>query len=213
MNRQERWILEAACTLAQPVRALIGEGVEEWFNRPHHGLDPAGVVNVLRKLLREGLIVLFPGQGGDALIETEDELRRLLEGDYRAPPFKATYYGLTAAGGAAWEEVARPDWDRYIDVSFGTDPDEGEVICADPARAEDYVFSPHQEHAPLPDSIRRDRLEPWPATYWKTLPMGHRLRFLYDPNHRVDAAYGSDSRVSRQAWLEDANRWFTPDGS
>ena len=198
--------------MKSPIRALTGDGVEEWFNRRHHGLAPTAVAEVLRKLLGEGLILLS-SESGEPLLENDEELRRLVEVEYRGPLFKTTYYGLTAAGGAAWEAVACPDWDRYIDHSVGTDPDEGEVICADPARAERYVFSPYQENPPLADGIRRDRLEPWPATYWKTLPLGHRIRFLYDSNNPVGQEYGSDAWVKRRAWLEDANRWFTHDGT
>ena len=198
--------------MKQPIRALTSDSLEEWFNRPHHGLDLTGVANTLRHLLTEGLIVLFPGNG-EALHDDEEELRRLVEVGYRGPLFKTTYYGLTAAGGEAWEKVARPDWDRYIDSSFGTEPDAGEVICADPARAERYLFSPYQEHQPLPDCVRRDCLEPWPATYWKTLPAGHRIRFLYDSGRPVHPKYGTDAWAKRRAWLEDANHWFTRDGS
>ena len=212
MNRHERWILEAACTLKQPLRALAADGLEDWFNRPHHGLDLIGVAKVLRQLLREKLVVLSPGRG-EALFEDEDEIRRLVEVEHRGPLFKTTYYGLTAAGGAAWEAAARPDWDRYIDISFGTDPDEGEVICADPTRADRFVLSPYQQHLPLPDSVRRDRLQPWPATYWKTLPLGHRVRFLYDSGNPIEPKYGSNTWVKWRAWLEDANHWFTHDGS
>lgn len=182
------------------------------FNRRHHGLDRRGVAEVLRKLLRDGLIVLSPGRGGAALFDNDEELRRLVEVEHAGRLYKTTYYALTAAGGALWEEVAWPDWNRYLDVSFGLDPDEGEVICADPSRADKYVFSPYQENLPLADSIRRDRLEPWKATYWKTLPLGHRIRFLYDSANRITPEYGSDAWVGRSAWLEDADRWYTADG-
>jgi len=213
MNHHERWILEAACTLRYPIRALTGEGVQERFNRRHHGLDPTGVASVLRKLLRENLIVLSRGHGEAPLFDDDEELRRLVEVEYRGPLFKTTYYGLTADGGAVWESVACPDWDRYLDVSFGTDPNDGEVISVDSARADGYVFSPYQEHPPLAGSVRRDRVESWPATYWKTLPLGHRIRFLYDPNNSIEPEYGSDARGKMLAWLDDANRWFMRDGS
>jgi hypothetical protein len=161
-------------------------------------------------LLRQRLIVLSL-RGGEALPDYHEELRRLAEDAYHDPRGTPVYYGLTAAGGAAWEEVARPDWDRYIDSSFGIDPDEGEVICADPARAEGFVFSPYQEHPPLADSLRRDRLEPWPATYWKTLPSGHRIAFRYDSTRPVRQELGTDGWVKQRAWREDVNHWFTPD--
>jgi hypothetical protein len=210
MKREERWILEAAVTFTLPIRALTSDHLEALLNRGHHGLDPTGVANTLRHLLRENLIVLAPREG-EARLDDEEELRQLVEVAYRGRLSKTTYYELTAAGGAAWEQVARPNWERYIDASFRIDPDEGEVICADPARAEWYAFSPHQESAPLADSIRRDRLEPWPATYWKTLPVGHRIRFRYDSERPVHPEYGSDAWDKRIAWMDEANDWFAPD--
>jgi hypothetical protein len=41
----------------------------------------------------------------------------------------------------AWETVAHPDWVRYIDASYGSDPFDAEVICPDPIRLNEYVFS------------------------------------------------------------------------
>jgi hypothetical protein len=87
------------------------------------------------------------------------------------------------------------------------------VVGADLARADDYLFSPYQQHPPTPDSIRRDRLEPWPATYWKVLPVGHRIRFAYDPDRIVTLEYGSGVWLRSRDWLEDVNHWFTRDGA
>jgi hypothetical protein len=89
MTPHERWILEAACTLRQPLHALTSDRLEEWFNRPHHGLAPTAVADVLRRLLLQELIVLSPGDG-EVLRDNEEELRRLVDLDYRGPLFKTT---------------------------------------------------------------------------------------------------------------------------
>jgi hypothetical protein len=206
MDRHERWVLEVVVSLRHPLRALFDspEGTVEWFNRAHHGLAPAEMVALLRRLLADGLIYLSPGRDAE-LHDVGEELRRLIEVPWSGPWFRSTFYGLTAKGGAAWEAVARPNWNRYIDASFGTDPDDAEVICADAARAEGYVFSPFQDWPPIQGSVRRDRLEPWDATYWKQLPVGHRLRYDY----AQDANVVRDQ--VRRAFYDDANDWFVRD--
>jgi hypothetical protein len=210
MNRHERWILEAAVDSKLSLRALTACNVGEFLNRPHHGLDHRGVADVIWQLLRQGLIVVFAGEE-EILYPDKEELRQVIEGDRRGPASNTTSYALTASGGTAWEKVALPDWGRYIDASFGADPNDAEVICADLARLDAYVFSPHQQHCPIPQSIRRDRLEPWQATYWKMLPVGHRVRFVYEAGAPVQEQYGSDAWLKQRAWMRDLDNWFTPD--
>jgi hypothetical protein len=213
MDQDERWILEAAIELKLRLRDLIGAKLQERLNRPHHGLDAAGVASVLQRLIRKGYIALFRGVE-EELTEGRDPLLWLAEhgdddGDDDGPR-RGTAYGLTLSGGVAWEGVAHPNWSRFIDASFGCDPFEAEVICADPIRLNEYVFSKYQVFRPIPESLRRDRLEPWPATYWKMLPLGHRFRFAYDPAQEINRVCSSGLLHERYSWLKDANGWFTP---
>ena len=213
MDRHERWILEAAVEVRLSLCDLTGPRVPERLNRPHHGLDAAGVAEVLRVLLRKGFITLFRG-AEEELTEGRDALVWLAEhGDDERPnaPVRGTTYGLTASGGAAWETVARPDWSRYIDGRYGSDPFDAEVICPDPVRLDEYVFSKFQECRPIRESLRRDRLEPWAATYWKVLPLGHRVRFAYHPEpDPLPREWNTGFLRERYAWLKEVNDWFRP---
>jgi hypothetical protein len=206
MDRYDRWIVEVAVTLRQPLRTLLQppEKVLHWFNRAHHGRSPREIVVLLRRLLVDGLIALSPGHDG-VLRDDEEELRRLIDVEDRGPFFRSTYYGLTPEGGAAWEAIAHPDWNRYIYESSGTD--DTEVICADEARLERYAFSPFHQHnqKTVPGTVSRDRLEPWDATYWKQLPFGHRIRYRYESTEEPCDL----TDVRSLEFFRDADHWFS----
>lgn len=97
---------------------------------------------------------------------------------------KITSYGLTQEGGAQWEAFAAPDWEKYIAGSFQPEDTEGEyemweLICADRARLEKYFESMcfYDPHEVVLESVERDYIAPWQATYWKQLEGAHRIRF------------------------------------
>lgn len=208
MDEHERWVLEAAVEFKLALRDLTGPNVEQRLNRPHHGLDSGGVGEVLRRLLRQGSIALFR-DGQERHHETEDAMRTLVEGGHTGPSQAARYYyGLTPSGGALWEGVARPDWARYIDASYGVDPNDAEVICADPVRLNDYVSSKYQPCRPISGTVCRDQVKPWQATYWKMLPLGHRIRYSYDPDESMRPAGIGNYQHEQAAWYEEANAWF-----
>ena len=102
---------------------------------------------------------------------------------------KVTFYGLTQEGGAQWEAFAAPDWQKYIDVSchFSDGYEYGmwELICADKARLERYFESMcfYDPHEVVLESVERDYIAPWQATYWKQLEGAHRIRFR-EPDER-----------------------------
>jgi hypothetical protein len=99
------------------------------------------------------------------------------------------HYRLTPTGGAEWERAARPDWGRYVERSEERHDDgapvEHEILSPSAARAEaylDFVRGDRLWYGPVSnESIARDVIRPWEATYWKTLPEGHRIRFRTGP--------------------------------
>ena len=208
MDRHERWILDVAVEARTRLRALVGPNVEAYFNRQHHGLGTGAVVEVLQGLLRQGAIGVFQA-GGEPVKDGEAALRDLLHDDHEGNPDAGSYYGLTSLGGATWETFAHPKWSRYIGASFGTGPAEAEVICADPDRLNGYVFSKYQTFHALPGTIRRDRVEPWPATYWKVLPLGYRMRYEYEPDEPIPEGCDSSYLTRAGAWHKEFNEWFT----
>ena len=208
MDEHERWVLEAAVDLKLPVRVITGPDAGQRLNRPHHGLDPEGVIEVLRRLLRQGAIALFR-DGQDQHHQAEEDLRAVVEQGHAGPsPPGSCFYGLTASGGELWEAVAQPAWARYLDASYGIDPNDAEVICADPVRLNHYVSSKYQQYRPISGTVCRDHVKPWQATYWKMLPLGHRIRYSYDPDDRSRPQGIGNYLLERAAWYQEANEWF-----
>lgn len=103
------------------------------------------------------------------------------------------FYRLTGSGGLLWERVFAADWDGFYDCWFA-DKGKGrsellEFCCA----AEDVLtrfLSAHEELA----GCRPERLSPFQATYWKTLPSGFRIR------QDVPLGYGLNHAVNLPAW-------------
>jgi hypothetical protein len=94
-------------------------------------------------------------------------------------------YGLSPLGGAQWETLSSPRWDRFISASYAIDPYEAEIIAQDRQLVQSYFELQHDISSPvgvvIPESLQWDTFHPWQATYWKTLPQACRLRFFYAP--------------------------------
>jgi hypothetical protein len=178
MDKTEYWLLDSAVELRHPLKSLASEDVELSHNRRSHGLGVAALTDLLHRLFEDGWL-LAERRGGPpplgAFVPTRPEIEAALAGE------QCIYYGLSAQGGARWEAVSKPDWERYVSASFGTSPNEGEIIAARRQSVERYDSLPaYPSGVSVTDGSRRwDVLKPWPATYWKTLPAGHRLRFRY----------------------------------
>src|SRR5215210_6213459 len=135
MNKNEYWLLNSAVEAWYPLALLVCDNLEEVFNREHHGLERDELVNVLAELF----------EGGDLLAKrvekftekeiftpTRAEIEAALDGRVRC------LYGLSSHGGARWEEVSRPQWERYITAYVYGDPMEGRVIGSDRQLVEKY---------------------------------------------------------------------------
>lgn len=198
--------MDVAVELRQPLKALAfdRERCEHWFNREHHGLQPSAVAAALRGLLRGKLIALVaPGGQRLSLEQSDQAVRWLSQAEAPALSSSGVSYGLTTTGGAAWEAVARPDWTRYLWASYAVDPHDAVVICADAARARWLALGTNLAQRPIAETVRHDLVEPWSATYWKTLPRGHRVRFRYEEVELGESAAREALRV-----LRDARDWY-----
>src|SRR5215212_12115688 len=167
MDKGEYWLLNSAVEAWYPLVWLVCDNVEEVFNKRHHGLERDELVSVLAELFERGDLL---AQRVEKFIEkeiftpTRAEIEAALDDRVRC------YYGLTSQGGARWEEVSRPQWDRYISAGVYTEPNEGEIIGSDRRLVEEYDSLSHYVWAlsVVADSRRWDVLQPWEATYWKT---------------------------------------------
>lgn len=193
-TRGEYWLLETAVEHLFPVSALSDSDsdLELLLNKKGHGLTRTALVETLHRLLSSGLIyaesrVNFSDEAV-AVVSTKEQIELTLDEpeSWRGVPVeerKVTYYGLTQEGGAQWEAFAAPDWQKYIDAGFqlsdGSEHIMWEMICADKARLERYFESMclYDPHEVVLESVERDYIAPWDATYWKQLDGAHRIRF------------------------------------
>lgn len=206
MDAAEYWILDSVHEAWYPLALLVSPDIGLIYNRPTHGLAYEALVAVLERLFQRGdlaaelverLVARTPIQ------PTRAEIEAALAGTLKMD------YGLSASGGARWEAVTQPDWDRYLYAGFGTDPDEGEIITADRAIAARYlsILPLFTDMTPVPDSQTWDILQPWSATYWKTRPVGHRVQFRYTS---TPADLPRQTPPDVTAWVEQLYRWYTP---
>lgn len=195
MKKETYWFLDAVVEYKLPVRTLVSPNLAEALNRPSHNLDPQSLCALLLQLVQQGYLVVYQCNPYEDKEIPFIPSRRDLEEELNAPGSnRQTYlsYGLSPLGGAQWEMLSSPRWDRFISASYGVDPYEAEIIAKDRLLVQHYFELQHyissSVGAILPESLEWDTLQPWEATYWKTLPKAYRLRFSYYP-------YAEDTEV------------------
>jgi len=201
MDKSEYWLLDSVVEAWCPLVWLVSEGIEESFNKRTHDLKRGELVSVLNHLFRRG--DLLAKQNESEFVPAQADIEEAFDGRLDC------LYGLTSQGGARWEEVSRPQWDRYISAAVYTEPNEGEIIGSDRRLIEEYDSLSHYVWAlsVVADSRRWDVLQPWEATYWKTLPLGHRVRFRFDWVKR-----SPESKTDPAIWerIKRLQNWYTP---
>ena len=206
MDKGEYWLLDSVIEARYPLMWLASEDIEGRFNKRNHGLKRDELVSVLKHLFWRGdLFAQSLEKSGpkDRFIPTQNEIEEALEGRLDC------VYGLTLQGGARWEEVSRPHWERYVSAWVYADPQEGQIVGSDRGLVEKYDSMSHYvwDISVVPGSKRWDVLEPWQATYWKELPLGHRVRFSFQWVERLPD-WKTEPAISE--WLAEINNWYTP---
>jgi hypothetical protein len=201
MDKSEYWLLDSVIEAWCPLVWLASEDIEGSFNKRSHGLKRGELVTVLNRLFHRGY--LLAKQNDAEFVPAQADIEDALDGRLDC------LYGLTSQGGARWEEVSHPQWERFITAWVYADPQEGEIVGSNRQLVEEYDSLSHyvwdiSVHA---DSRRWDVLQPWQATYWKTLPLGNRVRFSFDWVERSPESK-TDARVSE--WLTRIHHWYTP---
>jgi hypothetical protein len=218
LSRAEYWLLETVVEDPCPVSLLDAaryqeaNGVELMLNKAGHGLDREELIETLTALARERLI--------------EGNRQRLIDGDRRCEPIALdsqsiiaafaerhpadcyTTYRLTRGGGDVWQTFAAPDWSGFVKQDLDDDAQTGSLTGLTAWRVEKYLqyldmFQCELDFA----SVRMNEMGPWEATYWKTLPKGHRAEFRY--RRRLEAPVGSDiSRLAFSGFCEFRDGWY-----
>jgi hypothetical protein len=200
MDKTEYWFLDLVVKLRNGLRVLNHPELEVIANRKHHGLNSDEVAEMLYGLCRRGDIIT----GLESL-----EIKLSFEGINAGLSGEANiYYGLTPQGGARWEEYSKPDWDRFVDEGWGIDPYEGEISAPTRELVEKHLsFQDIGNYRVCPGSEVWDILSPWEATYWKTLPMGHRLRLVYEPDEKTSWDLASEYQLIEQRLRRKEEYW------
>jgi hypothetical protein len=97
-----------------------------------------------------------------------------------------------------------------IGPRFGNaEPRDGEIIGSDRNLVEQYdsLSRYDSDISVVPGSEHWDVLQPWQATYWKELPVGHRLRYKYEWVGRTPELK-TDPKISE--WFKEIRNWYTP---
>lgn len=205
MDAGEYWLLDSVVESRDSLAMLVSNDIETAFNKRSHGLTRDQLINVLERLFLGGDLLAHRWEKSglkEFFIPTRTDIEEAFNGRVRC------FYGLTSQGGARWEEVSQPHWERYIHDSVYAEPREGEIIGSDRDLVEQYDSLSHynSEISAVPGSKRWDVLRPWQATYWKELPMGHRLRFEYEWVERSPEP--TDAKIWER--FKEIHNWYTP---
>ena len=205
MNKDEYWLMDSVVEGWCPLVWLVAENVGEILNRRDHGLNRDELMSVLNRLFRQGDLLAQPMRQSsekEVFIPTESEIEAAFSHRLNC------CYGLTLQGGARWEAVSQPRWERYVYNTVYFEPQKGEIIASDRDLVEqfDSLTQHDSDTAIVPGSRRWDVLRPWQATYWKELPVGHRLSFTYE--WVVRSTEPSDPEIRDS--LEKIQNWYTP---
>ena len=180
-------------------------------------LSHAETLTAVHSLFQNGDILAQVYRGGTKVsdaVMTEAEIGANLDGKLQA------YYYLTPQGGTRWEAMAHPNWNQYYKyICKDYRPDEipeYEIEIASFSRqliekllsVSSYVLS----EVPIPGTEIWDRIEPWQATYWKTLPKAYRVRYQARQNNFIDVNTSPewDAAMSQAyEWFSEIQQWYT----
>jgi hypothetical protein len=200
LTQTEYWLLDANITHRLPLCLVAVPGdVFGHMNRHWHGMERDHLIATLIKLFNQGLISATPyGSSDPGVALTEADIVRAIERrDYQLS------YGVTSAGGVLWEAYSAPDWSRFVWQI--TDDQEGysEYWSASRASIERRLEPDHMyDRTILTETMAWDTVEPWQATYWKSLPHAYHLHCSIQPQAGPSQFFGSASDWDGWTWYQ-----------
>lgn len=219
------WLLslasETPVNLHQVIPAVHALGLNV---KPIPGCDSRDYANGILQLSDAGMIELSSESPSDdvrtfvGVSEIVGRFLKLSEDDPRIvplssrvnaprPPELKVTYRLTALGGAAWEQVAKPNWTDFV---TGTEDDHsGELISAHKDRLLAYMgWSPELSGSMIRlDTIKWETHTDFNIVYWKRLRTVHRVSFELE---RADKRWRSGSGPKWfWDWYFSTRNWFT----
>jgi hypothetical protein len=182
VNFGEVWLLEAAVRDRIPLIWLgLGEmNLRAKLNRGFHGMDDKQLLNTLTRMIHNGDIIAYTGHRGEFMpMASELEAAIKLRGEIDLDML--SYYGLTRKGAAKWEHLAKPRWQLFFNDEY---PEDNTMQVTTGSRqlrmlvARNALSLFHVQ--PLSETFSEEVLNPWRATYWKTISSGYRVRWSYE---------------------------------
>ncbi len=183
LSRGEYWLLNSVVEHATPIAFLKGSDPLHLFNfnKTGHGLSREHLVATLCDLFHRGWITAAV-RAMDSDVEPQEvgklsseAIVSALDGPQPISRQPCIYYRLTPEGASVWQSFASPEWDLFIDTTTG------EFVGTTEWRVRKFFDLIHYLGiAVIPASVIWDEVRPWKATYWKTLPVGYRVRFEYE---------------------------------
>lgn len=214
------WLLTAVCEAPAPVSWLAAMNRDEVFNLPVLGCTGRELVASLERLVAAELIYIervsnpLGGQSAEAmrarLAPSRSQFVDHLTEEARIGRF-SHYYGLTAKGGERWETLARPEWNRFVNRWSDPSTGQGEITAQERFLAERWMEAlPYLSQGTTITSITRRVIEPWQATYWKSLPRG------FEVTYQIHGGESSRYEVL-PGWVQDlqtdASDWYSWTGT
>lgn len=132
------------------------------------------------------------------------QIKRHLNGEFNF------FYYLTPQGGSKWEALSHPDWNLYHQWHF-YDNNKSEIICQNQAIIKQLLSLNCilYRQIPLPQTEIWDELEPWQATYWKTLPKAHRVRYQSTSSETfLESKELREANNELKRWYKKALKWY-----
>ncbi|WP_147445370.1 hypothetical protein [Corallococcus aberystwythensis] len=177
VDRRSFWFLDAVVESRENLAVLGSLDIEVITNRRTHGLEARELAPMLASLCEAGLIEVTR-EDSDGRARSLPEIESAFAMSQCKPGhYSGFWYGLTSEGGAAWESMTRADWSRY---SKGWS--DGEEHCLEAgghelAEEEFARWSSQPSRVLVPGSAVWKVMQPWSATYWKTVPLGFQVRY------------------------------------
>lgn len=224
LTRGEYWLLTQAVRFELPFSLIaLPEGppwdvdtIDMALNCQGHGMGFDELAQTLHELAERGWIALRRCyEEAEALPGDLATIRAELSKP--RTHFGGTYYGLTAAGGHAWEQFARPQWHWFVEHEYDDvyeidasgmlghpeDPEQWRlmyVTTADPSILDEYMSAVRADYEIAAGSEQFDALDDWQPVYWKSSTDAVRCRFRCREMPRGDDQHRPRSIEAFPAW-------------
>lgn len=115
MDKIDYIVLDYASEFKVMMGALFKENAHINFNKPRIGESCADLSKRLINLFDKGLIMPF---GVDKNFDFVSELNKSSKDESSGNIKNPIFWGLTAKGGALWEDIFKPNWHLFLSVEW-----------------------------------------------------------------------------------------------